>query len=203
MSRKIADGIQDLTIDMDLCRGQGYDGAGNMAGKCSGAPALIMQMRLMFIVGLMSHVLDLRVASAGSIQVIVCLIIVSRCLEITLKEQLQTPSIDVVAANEKITLLYASLQRLRMEKSIFHCRWYGEAEKLASSINIEPGKLRTAQKQLNRANTPAESISEYYERVLTLPFIDHLTSEMQNRFSERNRAIPGKSCVATRMETKI
>ena len=24
-----------LGLDMNLCRGQGYDGAGNMAGKCS------------------------------------------------------------------------------------------------------------------------------------------------------------------------
>ena len=91
---------------------------------------------------------------------------------------------------------------------MFHGRWYGEAEKLASSVNIEPGKPRTAQKQLNRANTPAESISEYYERVVTLPFIDHLTSEMQNPLEKQGNSewilcSPGKSCVATRMETTI
>ena len=30
-----------MKLDMARCRGQGYDGAGNMAGKCSGAAKLI------------------------------------------------------------------------------------------------------------------------------------------------------------------
>ena len=34
----------DIGLDMNLCRGQGYDGAGNMAGHCSG-DAKIIQLK--------------------------------------------------------------------------------------------------------------------------------------------------------------
>ncbi len=33
--------IRDMGLDMFNCRGQGYDGAGNMSGKCIGAAKLI------------------------------------------------------------------------------------------------------------------------------------------------------------------
>ena len=31
----------ELQLDMNLCQGQGYDGAGNMAGCCNGAAKII------------------------------------------------------------------------------------------------------------------------------------------------------------------
>ena len=37
ISEKVLQGVEDLSLKMIFCRGQGYDGAGNMAGKCSGA----------------------------------------------------------------------------------------------------------------------------------------------------------------------
>ena len=40
---KILHKVNSLGLDMDLCIGQGYDGAGNMAGKCSGAATLIQK----------------------------------------------------------------------------------------------------------------------------------------------------------------
>ena len=51
VSRKNVDSIQDLNIYMDLCHGQGYDGAGNMDGKCSGAASILI--RLKFILSFM------------------------------------------------------------------------------------------------------------------------------------------------------
>ena len=41
LSNTIMQSITKSGISMDNCRGQGYDGAGNMAGKCSGAAARI------------------------------------------------------------------------------------------------------------------------------------------------------------------
>lgn len=117
-------------------------------------------------------------------QFVVCLIVVSRCLEITrpLTKQLQASTLDVVESDEKISLLYASLQRLRQEISTFHACWFEGATKLASSVNVETCKPRTVQRQIHRQKAPAESVSQYYERNLTLPFVAHLMVEIQNRF---------------------
>eukprot|EP00795_Rhopilema_esculentum_P016928 gene16928-biopygen6032 len=43
IAKTIEDGILSMGLDMQYCRGQGYDGAGNMAGKCSGAAIRIQQ----------------------------------------------------------------------------------------------------------------------------------------------------------------
>ncbi|XP_057310628.1 52 kDa repressor of the inhibitor of the protein kinase-like [Hydractinia symbiolongicarpus] len=41
LSKTIIDAVEQNNLDMNDCRGQGYDGAGAMAGKCSGASTLI------------------------------------------------------------------------------------------------------------------------------------------------------------------
>ena len=53
-----------------------------------------------------------------SFQFIFCLVVVSRCLEVTrpLTKQLQSTTFDVVAANEKVTLLYATLRRKHTQR---------------------------------------------------------------------------------------
>ena len=292
ISEKILQGVEDLNLNMAFCRGQGYDGAGNMAGKCQGAAKRITDKYPKApYVHCGSHALNLSVASACNIQVvrnmmghvkavsdffnvspkrfslltqkiqefnpsarhnhlidvcrtrwvaridgldvfaevfslvvgsletikdnvggkwnsdsvrdasglfyatiafqfIFCLVTVSRCLEVTrpLTKQFQSTTFDVVAANEKITLLYATLRRMRLEISELHSQWYSEAEELASSVDVVPTKPRTALRQVHRANTPADSISQYYERSVTLPFLDHLTIQLQTRFSDRNVA---------------
>ena len=60
--------IKDLGLDLHFCHGQGYDGAGNMAGKCNGASILIhCQYPQALYVHCKSHVLNLCVASTCAI----------------------------------------------------------------------------------------------------------------------------------------
>ena len=70
--------------------------------------------------------------ASTSFQFILCLTVVPRGLEVTrpLTKQLQAPTFDVVAATEKVSFLFASLQLLWKEKSKNHCLWYTEAENL-------------------------------------------------------------------------
>ena len=70
-SKTILDAVKGVGFDINLCRGQGYDGAGNMAGKCTGAAVQIQREypKAMFV-HCGSHVLNLCVASACSIPVV-------------------------------------------------------------------------------------------------------------------------------------
>ena len=36
--------------------------------------------------------------------------------------------------------------------------------------------------QIQRSNTPAESVSDYYKRTITIPLLDHLMCELDYRF---------------------
>nr|XP_047141406.1 52 kDa repressor of the inhibitor of the protein kinase-like [Hydra vulgaris] len=63
---QILNSIKDLGLEMKFCVGQGYDGAGNMAGNCSGAAVRIKAIypkALYVYCG--SHVLNLCVANAS------------------------------------------------------------------------------------------------------------------------------------------
>ena len=44
LSTKILDTLSEYGLDPNLIRGQGYNGAGNMAGKCRGAAACIQRL---------------------------------------------------------------------------------------------------------------------------------------------------------------
>ena len=36
--------------------------------------------------------------------------------------------------------------------------------------------------QMHRSNTPAEIVSDYYEKTITIPLLDHLMPELDYRF---------------------
>lgn len=71
LSTEIKNFIQSIRLRMEECRGQGYDGAGNMAGKFSGVAARIIQAYDKAVyVHCGSHILNLCVASACSIDMV-------------------------------------------------------------------------------------------------------------------------------------
>eukprot|EP00112_Aurelia_sp_Birch-Aquarium-sp1_P020218 Seg5161.1 transcript_id=Seg5161.1/GoldUCD/mRNA.D3Y31 product="52 kDa repressor of the inhibitor of the protein kinase" protein_id=Seg5161.1/GoldUCD/D3Y31 len=109
-------------------------------------------------------------------------------LEITrpLTKQLQSPKIDVVACQNEVNLLCTMLQRNRNEISELHQEWFEEAVEIAEKVGTTPSKPRTARSQQHRYNTPSDSPSEYYRRVISVPFLDHLITQIESRFTDEN-----------------
>ena len=69
LSEKIKENIAEIGLDLQDCRGQCYDGAGNMAGKCSGAAARILnENSLALYTHCASHRLNLCVAASCNLQ---------------------------------------------------------------------------------------------------------------------------------------
>ena len=61
-------------------------------------------------------------------------------------------------------------------------------------LDVEPCLLR---RQTHRSNVPADTLSEYYCRTVSIPLLDHLLSEMDSRFS--STALFGLSVVPSIM----
>ncbi|XP_065671863.1 52 kDa repressor of the inhibitor of the protein kinase-like [Hydra vulgaris] len=61
---------------------------------------------------------------------------------------------------------------------------YEQALKIASKINVIKEKPRTSFISKNRANTPFESVSHYFKLVITIPLLDHLSTELNTRFND-------------------
>ena len=69
VSNLVLDAVRKLGLRMEDCRGQCYDGAGNMAGKCKGAASrIIRQFPLAMYVHCNSHQLNLCVVKACNLQ---------------------------------------------------------------------------------------------------------------------------------------
>ena len=63
--------VKDFGLDMNLCRGHGYDGAGAVAGIYNGTAALIRsEFKKAIFVHCSSHRLNLCVAASCSIQIV-------------------------------------------------------------------------------------------------------------------------------------
>ena len=293
IAKTIKQALEDFGLDIKNCRGQGYDGAGNMAGKCSGAAVNIQrEYPKALYVHCRSHVLNLCVGSASKIQMvknmmghvrvvsqffnvhpkrfallcekiksllpeskhsnlidvcrtrwvaridgldifielfepivasladvkdnaqghwnsdscrdasglfygtvafkfIVTLIVVYRCLAWTrpLTKQLQATDYDIVKCVEKVKFLLSKLSGLRSEISQSHNAWFEEATSMAQSVGTDPSMPRIVATQRNRANAPAQTPSQYYQRSLSIPFLDHLCSQISLRFSDLNLAV--------------
>ena len=67
-----------------------------------------------------------------------------------------------------------------------HSEWYAEGVQIANQLGIVPCKPRTVDAQIYRCNVPTTSISEYCKRAITIPFVDHLNSQIEVRFSQKN-----------------
>ncbi|CAB3996966.1 52 kDa repressor of the inhibitor of the kinase-like [Paramuricea clavata] len=202
LSEEISNFIKDIGQCMEDCCGQGYDGAGNMAGKLSGVAARTQRIydKAMFTncyVALLSALgaiesdttnkPDVRYRAGGMKKVIkkfefiVCLILVECCLKCTkpLTLQLQCASLDAGKARE-ISTLYFTINKLRSDIDETHEAFYQMAIDLAKEVKIEPTKKRMTGSQVHRENVPADSTSDYYKRAVTIPFLDQLLGQMQS-----------------------
>ena len=81
---------------------------------------------------------------------------------------------------EHTKILNQSRAAVRSRVDSFHSLTYQQAVMLGQSV--EKTALRQALRQQHRQNIPSSSVSEYYKTNLTIPILDHLISELDNRF---------------------
>ena len=80
-----------------------------------------------------------------------------------------------------------ALQDVRDKVDSYHSQWFQQAVNLAREVGTEPSVPRTCKEQTQRDNTESSCAEEYYRRTLTIPFVDHLNTELEVRFSYLQR----------------
>ena len=60
-------------------------------------------------------------------------------------------------------------------------------------VSISETKPRTAVFQKNRNNVPPESVSDYFRKVVTIPLLDHLLTQLNLRFDGASVMVYGGS----------
>ena len=96
--------------------------------------------------------------------------------------KLQGRYIDVVRAHRDIESVRTTIKNVRSRVEDFHSEVYQEVLMLSQSVDVVEAAPRQASRQQHRQNNPSDNISDYYKRNLTIPILDHLSSELDIRF---------------------
>jgi len=66
---------------------------------------------------------------------------------------------------------------------------WSQAQELADLSDTELVQPRLSVRQRNRVNVPACSPQEYFKRSIFIPFLDHVLSDLKERFAAHNSAV--------------
>ncbi len=124
--------------------------------------------------------------SIGTFETIITAVIANKVLGymLPLTKKLQSTNLDIITAYEEARNVRQVIAKQRNEQGFSPC--FQKATALANSVDVVPTKRRITVKQNYRANISTESVEDHYRVNLFYPFIDHITSELDERFSESN-----------------
>lgn len=101
-----------------------------------------------------------------------------------LTKTLQSTNLDIITAYKEAQNVRKVIANQRCEEGFRGC--FEKASAMANSVNVVPAKRRVCLNQNYRANVASETVEDHYRINLFYPFVDHITSELDARFSERN-----------------
>ncbi|XP_068122100.1 52 kDa repressor of the inhibitor of the protein kinase-like [Hyperolius riggenbachi] len=294
IANQILSGIEKSGLNVDKLRGQGYDGAGSMAGKVKGAAAIISAAHPKAVYGhCCSHVLNLAIMSASSLPIvrnmfglidrvhtffdshpkrqtaleaaimtecpvaqrtklkslcrtrwierhhaletfldlypaivncfqdiydpppeslvswsrdtvvdakaiflalttfdhIIALTVVQYCMSYIkgLTISLQAKANDIVKMCSSLDGVISTISAIREDIDNVHSELFKQAVALASRFGVTPSIPRRCPKQTLRSNIPAETTEIYFRRILSVPYLDYLITELKSRFANHQK----------------
>ena len=123
-------------------------------------------------------------------QFIVCLVVSRRHVlnysrPATVK--LQMKERDILEGYKLIEVLRSTINHVINDVDHYHQLWYDEAFNLPTICNVEEKMPRIPQVSIYRDNPPAESQCLYYKYSLTLPPLNNLLTQLDERLKESSK----------------
>ena len=97
--------------------------------------------------------------------------------------KLQGKCVGVAHAHRDIEQVKSTLLNARMNVESIHKSIYGNAKRVAANVDIEDSAPCLASQQQHRTNIHADNCILYYQHNLTIPLLDHLIDELNNRLA--------------------
>ena len=99
---------------------------------------------------------------------------------------LQKTTIDVVSAKRTIHDVIAILEKARTEVEERFSQVFKEVQELFKILGVEVTMPRVVKRQMNRSNLPATDAKEYYKINVFVPLLDHVITDLKDRFSDKS-----------------
>ena len=119
-----------------------------------------------------------------------------------LSVQLQGSYTDVTRAHCDVDPVKRQVKANRNDLNKFHSLVYNKASSIARDIDVQEEMPRITSRQQHRSNPSHETPKDYYRLVITAPMLDHLHSQLEERFSDTSlcyineflNLLPSKLC---------
>ena len=125
-----------------------------------------------------------RLASITSFSFISTFVFTSKVLgyiqPLTISRQEKT--LDVCRAYEQVARVQTTLRSVRDDVDRIHDNWWTCVMAMAAKAAVDESMPRVCRRQTGRANIPAQTPSEYFKRVVTIPLLDEVLGHMERRF---------------------
>ena len=124
--------------------------------------------------------------SISKFDFLVTLVAVHKCLSYMkgLSKALKDSGLEMGKALDHISVVSDSLKDCRSDIDSFHSQLHEKACKLAEQFDVEVKVPRICKRQTMRNNVPLTDPNQYYRVAVTTKFLDHLLSEMTERFTD-------------------
>ena len=117
--------------------------------------------------------------------------------------RLQGHVVDIIEAYDDVSSLIKDIKSARKNIDKEFSVIFEQAERVPAKVGTQPSMPRTAKKQVNRDNTEGDSPETYYRRVLAIPFIDKLISELELRFTKLSHPVSRVLFLVPTVITKV
>lgn len=120
---------------------------------------------------------------------IVTFLIAKNCLESVkpVAKLLQSSDLDCYEAHGIIQQSITELKSMRTDIETTFKDWYADAVKLCEDVHGTVAMPRITGRQRHRENNPSSNPEEYFRKTVAISFLDHMTTEMDSRFSEDSK----------------
>ncbi|XP_060070932.1 52 kDa repressor of the inhibitor of the protein kinase-like [Ylistrum balloti] len=103
-----------------------------------------------------------------------------------LASKLQKRDLNVHEARTLITDRIERVKEMRGVDVEFET-WYEDCKRIANQLEIEEKFPRTCHRQTQRTNIGSSCPQQYYKATVAVPFLDHLSTELNDRFHKDDR----------------
>lgn len=120
-----------------------------------------------------------------SFEIVYSLVTLQRSL-LYLKEavvKLQGPSQDIASGVALVSDCAAQIKALRDDVDNYAHRIFEHSCRIAERSEIPISMPRVSLRQQHRSNPPSTSVEEYFKLSVTIPFLDHIHSDLVTRFA--------------------
>ena len=124
------------------------------------------------------------VVSYREVPFIAAFTVVSELLSYTvgLTIGLQKRAKDIMQAYKEVQTVRNTLESVWSAIDVKHREWFEKAREMAALVNVQPATPRTCVRQQHRDSHEADSPEEYFRRIVTIPMLDILLEQLQQRF---------------------